>query len=211
MGGFWGRRGSGKSTQGKQQLRAVSHGVVFDPMAEYAKIRGFKACHSLDQVKAAMKAGWVKGFKIAFVPRAGFEAEDLHALSNLLMQVQEASGYGVSHGRHLLLLVEEMQVSFPVHSLPRELNGFMALCSRGRHYGINVIGISQRVAEVNNRFRGNCAFQRFYAQANPTDIRTIAQSIGKERAASLMSIPNHHYFEVTASGQVTKGKNNVKF
>ena len=67
----------------------------------------------------------------------------------------------------MTLVVEEMNLSFPVAGGVHKCTGFAEICSRGRHYGIDVIGASQRIAEVDTRFRGNCTESVVLRQEDP--------------------------------------------
>ncbi|MGH1445568.1 MAG: hypothetical protein ACRBBO_05940 [Cognatishimia sp.] len=169
--GIWGRSGAGKSTFAKKRLKGQKRIVVFDPLDEYGP-RGDKICtitvHSLPEVLEAMKADW-RGFKIAFVPRSGQEPRYLSALCRLLLKAQQPFK-DTGKGAGITLVVEEMNLSFPVHGGEAKSPGFAEICSRGRHYGIEVIGLSQRIAEVSLRFRGNCTESIVLAQASPRDV-----------------------------------------
>jgi hypothetical protein len=201
--GVYGRSGSGKSYHVKRSLLAGrGRVVVFDPMDEYAAER-FRRADTLAAVLAELRRGWGTGFRIAYVPPAGREPEYLHRLSVLLAQAQAPYLAG-RDGRKLTLVVEELNLSFPVGGLPRELSGFGELCSRGRHYGIELVGVSQRVAEVGTRFRGNTDRAYIFGQADHTSRRTILQMIGPgwgDRLASL-GLGEHLVFE---GGAVREG------
>ena len=177
--GVWGASGSGKSTYVKKAIKNQKRMVVFDPLDEYSALCSVKA-HTLEEVRQAMRANW-SGFTIAFIPRAGQEPRDLSRLCKLMMAAQQpfkVSGKGAG----MVLVVEEMNLSFPVHGGADKSPGFAEVCSRGRHYGITVYGLSQRIAEVSTRFRGNCTETVVLRQQGPRDLAAATDAIGGNKA-----------------------------
>lgn len=202
--GVYGASGSGKSTRVKDLMKGASRVVVFDPMDEYGAHR-FARCTSLTRVLALMRKGWGGGFRIAFVPPSNREAEALHKLAILLMQVQ-GPYRDEKDGRKIVLVVEELNLSFPVAALPRDLYGMGELCSRGRHYGIEVIGVTQRLAEVSTRFRGNTSEAYFFRQSDHVDVMAVGKMLGPAWAKKVQDLQDHHYLR-RQGGQITEGKN----
>lgn len=207
--GVWGASGSGKSSKVKQLLRNRSRLIVFDPLAEYAaELPGLrnvehKQASDLDKVRLAMKANWA-GFKVAYVPPAGKEAAALSALSKLLMAAQQPFKDGKRGAKMLTLVVEEMNLSFPVSGGAQKCPGFADICSRGRHYGIEVIGVSQRIAEVSTRFRANNDETIILRQKGPNDIKAAAAELGTTEA-HVRTLKNLDYLH-EKGGEITPGK-----
>lgn len=204
--GVWGRSGSGKSAYVKHRIRGRRRVVVFDPLDEYDDIMAVRVHHKkrddLDRVRQAMAADW-RGFRIAYVPPSGRESAALSALSRLLMRAQ--AGLKASKGgAPLTLVVEEMNMSFPVAGGAEKSPGFAEICSRGRHYGIEVIGLSQRIAEVSTRFRGNCTETVVLAQREPRDVTAAVGSTGAKRA-DIERLKNLEYI-YEAGGALEHGK-----
>lgn len=180
--GVWGASGSGKSSYVKKIIKGQGRLVVFDPLDEYAGRGGLcnvKAT-TLEDVRAAMRQNW-RGFRIAYVPPAGKEPRALSALCKLLMAAQQPFKAGDSKAG-VTLVVEEMNLSFPVAGGAEKAPGFAEVCSRGRHYGITVYGLSQRIAEVSTRFRGNCTETVVLRQQGPRDVAAAADAIGTGKA-----------------------------
>jgi len=200
--GVWGRSGSGKSSYIKQRIAKARRVVIFDPLDEY-EAEGFKAVRgNLDAVRVAMRDNW-RGFRIAYVPPTGREPRALSALGNLLIAAQEPARKK-GGGPGITLVVEEMNLSFPVHGGATKAPGFAHICSRGRHYGIEVIGASQRIAEVSTRFRGNCTETVVLAQKGPRDLEAAAAELGCDKAR-VSALANLDYLQEKA-GQITAGQ-----
>ncbi|MGF1609731.1 MAG: helicase HerA domain-containing protein [Kiloniellales bacterium] len=206
--GVWGRSGSGKSTYVKALIAARRRVVVFDPLSEYGRLRGFVTVRTVDAVRRELAKRWAGGFKIAYVPPSMSEAAALDRLALLVLAAQAPYRDGRDR-RQLTLVVEEMNLSFPVGGLPAELRGFGEICSRGRHYGIEVIGVSQRIAEVATRFRGNCTATVVFAQQGPRDLRAAADALGFADPTEIRALGDHAYLRAEA-GQLSRGKNRLR-
>ncbi len=200
--GVWGRSGSGKSSYVKQALKGRKRVVVFDPLEEYGA-QGCKTVRTVDAVRKAMRDNW-KGFRVAFVPTAGKESAQLSALCRLLIAAQEPFKASRGKGEILTLVVEEMNTCFPVAGGAAKAPGFADVCSRGRHFGIEVYGLSQRIAEVDTRFRGNCTETVALKQKGPRDIKAAADELGCGTGRITALEPLHYLHE--KDGQITPGK-----
>lgn len=209
--GVWGRSGSGKSSYVKQLIKGRKRLIIFDPLDEYGpelRIRSIahRKASDLDEVRKGMASDW-RSFRIAYVPPSGKEPGALSALCKLLMAAQQPFKDGKG-GQQLTLVVEEMNLSFPNAGGMEKCPGFSEICSRGRHYGIEVIGVSQRIAEVNTRFRGNTTETVVLKQKGPRDIDAAAAELGvpKTKVTPLKPLEYLHEKngEITA-GQITFG------
>lgn len=202
--GVWGASGSGKSSYVKKAINGRKRVVVFDPLAEYDGICK-RVCHTVDQVRLAMRDDW-RDFTIAYVPPPGQEPRALSALCKLLMAAQQPYKT-TGKGQGITLVVEEMNLSFPVHGGAQKSPGFAEVCSRGRHYGIEVYGLSQRIAEVSTRFRGNCTETVILRQQGPRDLAAAVDAIGGDKV-ELARLQNLQYVH-EKNGQRTAGR--IKF
>jgi len=195
--GVWGASGSGKSSWVKQQIASRSRLVVFDPLGEYDA----RQLATVDQVRAEMRRNF-RRFRLSLVARTGGEAKALHVLCRLLMAAQEPYRK-TGKGDGLCLVVEEMNLSFPVAGGVQKCQGFAEICSRGRHYGIEVFGVSQRIAEVDTRFRGNCTETVVFRQKGARDRQAAAAELG----VSVNELPSENLsYAHEKAGLITKGK-----
>lgn len=206
--GVWGRSGSGKSSYIKKLIKGRKRLIVFDPLAEYGPELKMKTVEhttrtALDNVRGEMAGNW-QGFRLAYVPPAGNEVAALSALCRLLMAAQKPFKDGAKGAAMMTLVVEEMNMSFPVAGGEQKCPGFAEMCSRGRHYGIEVIGASQRIAEVSTRWRGNNSETIVLAQKGKRDIDAATAEIGVDRKA-VMALQNLEYLH-EKGGTVTPGK-----
>jgi hypothetical protein len=202
--GVWGRSGSGKSAYTKRRIKSERRVIVFDPLGEYGA-EGFKVIEhragGLDAVRLAMRDNW-QSFRLAYVPPAGREPVALSALCKMLLKAQTAFFDGRSKAQ-ICLVVEEMNLSFSLSGGVARAPGFAEICSRGRHYGIEVIGVSQRIAEVATRFRGNCTETIVFRQKGPRDVAAAAAELGTKEAR-ITALRNLQYL-AEKDGEITAG------
>ncbi|MEQ8829732.1 MAG: DUF87 domain-containing protein [Alphaproteobacteria bacterium] len=183
---IYGRSGSGKSYLAKRLVRDIRRVVAFDPEGEYGELPGFHTVKSLGALLEALKDCWNGSFKLAYVPTALREEKELHEIACLLEWMQEPFLAGKSDLK-VTLLVDELNLSFPISPRP-EHSGFARLCSRGRKRGINLIGVTQRPAEVATRFRGNLDRVRVFALAAPQDFTAIKDAMGADGEARVRAL-----------------------
>jgi hypothetical protein len=200
---IWGRRGSGKTTLTKKLLGGHRRVIVFDPMAEYAGA-GFRRCDSLEAVLRALKAGWGRGFRIAYVPSGDFPRM-LHGLATLIWHAQSPYQTGADR-RELLFVVEEMNLGYPATKLRADYSGMTKITLQGRHRGISIIGISQRPAGVSADFRGMVAETYVLPLSTALDLRAVTDVYGREHDRALRALRPHAWLRFL-DGQVITGKN----
>jgi len=206
--GVYGASGSGKSTLARHLIRNEKRLIVFDPAIDWSKElgkkRGWTVCYSISEVRAVLKKKWKTSFKIIFVPEGGNEIVDLDNLSGLILQAQVRYFEGVKNHPQITFIVDEMNTCFPVSGLKADFKQFGNICSRGRHYGINTYGLTQRIAEVNNRWRGNCSTLYILRLASARDRDTVYGEIGREHQKEVRALKNFMYFKFD-QGEVTQG------
>ena len=192
---IYGQSGSGKSHYAKKLIQGIDRIVCFDPEEEYGSLPGFISVTSLDELLEILKDCHDSSFKVAFVPQAMREEAQLHEISVLIEKMQEPYKAGKSE-RKVTLLVDEMNLSFPLNTKD-EHSGFARLVSRGRKRGINIIGITQRPAEVATRFRGNIDRLACFSLSLPNDMDVIGKTVGPEAQSAVKELPEygHIFFE----------------
>ncbi|MDO8840427.1 MAG: hypothetical protein Q7V31_16055 [Parvibaculum sp.] len=196
---IFGRRGSGKSTLTKGLLKGRPKVVVFDPRAEYVG-SGWTVTHSRTELLKAMRRGWSRGFRIAYVPPSGDEIEALHKLTLICWAAQSPYEDG-RDTRKLTLVVEEADLSYPSRQLPVHLSGMTRVVNQGRHVGIECIAVSQRPAQISATYRANVATSYLFALAADVDRQEMLRLIGRDYADRLRTLPAHRAL-VHENGQV---------
>ena len=208
--GVWGGRGSGKSTRIKELTAGNNRLIVLDPIGDYAQEGGFTAYKTLKGLYQGIKRNWNKGFRaVLIVPRGENPREVLEQLSDGLFSIQKPY-YEGRDSRKITLVVEEMALSYPEKTLGSKERNFMELINLGRHSGIEIIGASQRIAEVKKNFVGNAAEHYFFRMGAAVDYQAAVQLTGREHLDTLKALQTHEYLHFE-QGKVSKGKNQCNF
>lgn len=202
----YGRRGSGKSTRVKALLRDYNRVVVLDVQGEYARLPGYIACRSLAEVKKAMLKRWAGTFKIAYVPQDA-RPKTLHDLCMLLFAAQKP--YSEERdSRKILLVIEEANLTYPNIVLPDGQRGADRAVLQGRHYGIEILAVTQRPAVISTTLRSMCSEIYCLALTIPHDYKAVFEMIGKQHEAALRALQPHEFLHWDGE-KVIKGKNKL--
>lgn len=192
--GILGASGSGKSTVMNELIRPARHLVLFDYLptrAETAGRDGIVKVRDLDDLKARMRANYASGFRLWYRPNVENQIEELHRVSLEIWNLQERLYEAQKPLAAITLAVDEMSGAYPVTALPMNLRGFYRLCTGGRHYRINLVGATQRPAQVNTEFRGNLDQRYFLRLTEPADLDAVEKTAGKEIRNKVASLPNY--------------------
>lgn len=208
--GVWGGTGSGKSTRVKELTAKNNRLIVIDPIGDYEREGGFTGYKTLRGLYTAMKKNWNKGFRLVLtVPRGTDPKAQLEQLANDLFLIQKPY-YEGKDNRIITLVIEEMSICYPEKTLGASERSVLELINLGRHYGIEIIGVSQRIAEVKKNFVGNASEHYFFRMGAAVDNNAALRLIGNDHKAAIQSLQNHHYIHF-CQGQVSKGKNKCDF
>lgn len=205
--GIWGGSGSGKSTRMKEIMRTLNRNIVLDPTGDWQYERGFRNYTTLKGLYAGIKANWNNGFRFVLtVDEDKYHLPDLlQRLSRDLFIIQRPYFEG-RDDKQIVLAIDEMADFFPNTTLKPEEMAFSKLCRKGRHYGVNIIGASQRLAEVHPSFRGNAQENYFFRQDQAVDIQRALATLGSQYKADILALQPHEYL-LKINGTVTHGFN----
>ncbi|MGA7676471.1 MAG: hypothetical protein WCA78_15675 [Rhizomicrobium sp.] len=200
-----GSRGSGKSTKARELTARAFRRVVLDPSKDW-QAHGVRAVRSLPDLSKLIAARWRDGFDCVYTPPAGHEAIALHHLSNLVLAYQEKF-YRLHHEEdEVTIVVDEMAEAYGNDDARRQyLSGFRRVILQGRHFGVSVVGISQRPADVAARYRDNCPRWYAFQLHDHTSRETVLQHIGPEYGAQYRALARFEFL-VAEEGRVSKGK-----
>ena len=201
--GIWGSSGTGKTTYLVERLKGVKRVIVVDVKGSMVR-HGYKRCDTVEQVRQAMIADW-RGFRLAFVPKQSQIVRELNQLSSIVY----AAGDGYLKKQHSMILtlaVDEMADAFPAKGgfLKYKAN-FGILTSMGRESGIEIIGCSQRIAEVDSRFRGNCQEAIVFGSTEVNDCKRSADTVGV-KWQDIHALPNFEYIHRMRDRTTVRGK-----
>lgn len=195
--GIFGASGCGKTTKARELIRGLNRVVYFEPLVDdirrLEREDGYVVVSGLANLFKELTRRWTKGFKIAYFPGVSHEEIELSVISNQLMRMQ--AEYGLTHSAQITLVVDELDLSFPSGISQRNPgNGFKNLCCRGRHTGINIVGISQRMHLIDNVFRANCSAFYLFRHSEPADIDVGVKILGREYRLDFKDLSDFQYF-----------------
>ena len=203
--GIFGASGSGKTTKARELTKDLKRIIFFDPLGDFAGTRGAVVVSgNIAALKAEVIRRYTTGFKIVFVPVFGSVEKQLDEVCYFLVQMQAGYFAGL-HNAQITLVVDELDEGFPSGVMQRNpKNGFGYLCKRGRHYGLNLVGVSQRTAQVDVCFRGNLSALYLFRHADPIDTQKAVDMIGRQYKERFINLENYHYFFKSGNNVVYK-------
>lgn len=172
---IFGKSGSGKSYIAEKMVEKAGRVFVFDPKGSWMKYQGFEIIEDFSKVLQFLKDMGDAAFRAVYLPESGLEMKRLSTLSYLLMDAQNDYFHEKSNEK-LTFVVDELADSFPL-SVGMDRRGFASACQKGREFGLNVIGITQRPATVSTIFRGNLDEIISFDFSFPADRKAIAEAM----------------------------------
>ena len=205
-----GASGTGKSSKIKGELlKGYSRLIIWSPLEQtdnYASFCGGVVVTKITDLIAQIKAGTKA---IVYLPK-GSDKEIKTQFDRFCRCVWEVEGAHV--------LVEELsRVTMASWAPPAWKN----LSTAGRHRGLTLIGTSQRPANIDKDFLGNCTEIICYRVNYDTDAKVMADALGlqtdygkgKTKAVAvkpqkqLRDLPNFHFFHKNPDLSVRRGVN----
>lgn len=173
--GIFGGTSSGKSYKCKQIIKSDKRIIIWDSMDEYSQDA---RCKRMDgDMHGVIHVLKNKTFRIAYVP----DYEGMANQFDIFCRIVRAVG-------NCRVVVEELnEVTKPAHSPP----AWKWLCSRGRHRGVKIIGLSQRPASVDKDFIGNTTELWAGILTYNLDWRSLKSKFGNKDAAKIATLPVH--------------------
>ena len=174
--GIFGASGSGKTSALREIITEakIDRVIFIDPTGEARrkKWRGFRSAMTLAEVAKIIRKS-PHTYKISFEPTPGSEQEDVQKVCAFVIAAQR--GYE-RDGKPIMVAMDEMNLYFGLHDA-KKVPGLADLCSRGRHYGVELVGCSQGISEVSTRFRRNLSAAYVLRQMGKADTTAAAELV----------------------------------
>lgn len=176
-----GASGSGKSAyiKGEIRRRKAKRLMIYDPEGEYTAF-GRVVTSLADVHSVLMQADGGKPFKLVFKSHA----DPARAVKQFDMLCRLAFEAG-----DLLFVAEELA---DVTTPSRAPVGWSMMTRRGRKRGCEIIGASQRPANIDKNFLGNCTAVRSGRLLYEEDAKAVAKVLGIAHA-DLLALESLHY------------------
>lgn len=173
-----GQRGSGKSYWTKSLAASLPRCVIMDTLGEYKADQYFYDIESFVEFLIKDKDN-PKLFTVSYNPVD--VSEDFETFCRAIL----------ARGDIYLIMEELDTVSTPYYT-PYE---FAKLIKYGRHFEIQIVGVSRRPAEVSRLFTSQASRFVLFPQVEPNDIKYWRSIIGGA-ANTLPDMAQYHYIDV---------------
>ena len=172
-----GQRGSGKSFWVKNYLQGLTRYVLFDTLGEYQGPRYMEIEAFLG---ACQKAG--DGYFTAIYDP--YSNESFPMFCRIALATPQ-----------IYVIIEEIDLFSTPWNTPVELQ---KLIKYGRHYGVNIVGVSRRPSETSRLFTSQATRFIVFLQREPRDIAYFRSIIGSW-ADQIPTLEPHAYLDVDFS------------
>jgi hypothetical protein len=126
----------------------------------------------------------------------------LDRLATLVLRIQKPFFDGRKGAKRLTFVIEEVGTSFTQHT-SRKFGSLYDVFERGRHYGLDVIAVTQVLGGMNATVRQNTPRKVILAQDDGNERMRAAQLLGLRTAQ--VPVANYQGFEAY-QGEVTRLK-----
>lgn len=209
--GIFGQSGSGKSVLARSIIDQAERVFVFDPKGDWEFEKGFEVLKHFSQIKPFLKDMGETPFRVVYSPEALQAPKRLSTLSLMLLDHQRKYLKGQSSAK-LTLVADELSDGFPL-GLPAGVTGFAEACQKGRAFGLNIVGIAQRPAQVHPSFRGNLNKIIAFNFSFTNDRKAIAEAMEDEQVKDeLTTLHEYEYlfYQRTPTGGKWEKKPPIK-
>ncbi|GAC1677123.1 MAG: hypothetical protein NVS9B2_27980 [Steroidobacteraceae bacterium] len=153
-----GAMGSGKSQGVKNAIKRERDVFVFDVKNEYGTLPGFKVAHSRAELVEAAK----RGGRWAFPSKP----EDFDFWCRVVW----------ARGSCMVIAEELASVTQP----GKACGAWHLICTQGRGFGLRIVGITQRPAEIDKTIIGNASLFRCHRLSRANDRKYMAAELDCE-------------------------------
>lgn len=181
---IYGASGTGKTTLLNELVKSDPRFIGFDPVRSMAG-RAFEDRRSFLRAIMAAKGG---PFRLVYrAPRGSDRETELRWLANFVLNFQTDFYNGKSR-KGLTFAVDELALCYPNKNQPSGDHPFTELCNTGRHYGVRLIGSTQRPAEIGPTFRANASATYVFRLESDVDVDRVRRIVGLRDGEALKTL-----------------------
>lgn len=125
---------------------------------------------------------------------AGFETND-----DAVFTTEIIRRFNLDKNKRRFLIIDEAHEFFS-----RKQCQYLWIGSRGRHYGLNIIGITQRGASIHPTFRSQCSVLYLF-QCSLTDAKFLSDEYGNPALLDAPRLERGKFYKIDHNG-LTTGK-----
>jgi hypothetical protein len=181
----FGKTGSGKTEKVKKLVADRDRVLFYDTLGHDYK--DGVVLYRLDDLKEFWRKVHRQRFRIIF--RSIDHDEDFPRVCRL-----------VAACKNMSFVVEEMDLFFSGGKCCRELNN---LIFRGRHYGIELIAVTQRPYGIGRGFTSQTNEFYIFRSDEPCDLKYFRERCGEQVAGEIQKLDRYYYVECKDYGERT--------
>jgi len=170
----FGKRGSGKSVLARSLIHNQNRYVIYDTLGEYTA--GVTIC-DLDTLKRFWLKVYQRNFRIVYQPLDP-DAE-FDAVCELVWECQD-----------MTFLVEEIDQYCQLHRMSPEMKNIV---QRGRHRHIELIGVTQRPANIDRLLTSQTKEMYILSMTEPRDIAYFKDAINGNIEEKIEALEQYQY------------------
>lgn len=172
-----GQSGTGKTTLAKQLINKLRRAIILDSDFEEFDAEHF---HDVNELyKYLEDYGAADDFRVSYTP-----LDEEHQLMYDWARI-------VGGHKEITLVLEECD-RFPVKE---SIRGFKSLMRRGRHWGLNIIGITTDVVGMNISFRRQATEMYIFRVTEPADLEWLRETMSQEIIDQIRVLPDYEYIK----------------
>lgn len=170
----FGKRGSGKSVLAKSLIRYQNRYLIYDTLGEYTD---GVTISDLDTLRRFWLKVYQRNFRIVYQPLDP-DAE-FDAVCELVWECQD-----------MTFLVEEIDQYCQLHRMSPEMKNIV---QRGRHRHIELIGVTQRPANIDRLLTSQTKEMYILSMTEPRDIAYFKDAIGGNIEEKIVALDQYQY------------------
>jgi len=199
----FGMSGSGKSHKARAMLKDHRRVLVIDPSRDWER-QGFGEPLRGDgnTISAALAKGIArKAFCFTYCPPHGRDVQAMAEIARALMHYQlpymESTG---KRGADCVMVMDEAAALYPNAAAMRPGNPVSALILQGRHYGIGLLAISQRPADVALQLRSQAQVTHAFKLVDESSVKAVRALHMAAAGLDLPGLPPRRYYSISGDG-----------
>ncbi len=195
---IYGTTGYGKSTLADYLVKGRAKIIRLDPQAKPGTAIPTTP-EGINKARDIALAKFNTGFDILLTPAGDGGVVGLNRLVPLLQRIQ--AGYLHERDpRPLVLLLDEASKIIPSERQKTDLRGAQEVHERGRHWGIELIAVTQRPARLDADIKANMEAVYTFRMGVDDDRAVVTKLIGRQHASLLANLPKFNFIKWTVDG-----------
>ena len=173
----------------KKEISSLPRFILWDTLGEYTGFPSVSDDYGLFQEVTP----WLDG--------GGFHRVVYNCLADDELKALEFACRVASALKNVCLIIEEVDTYATPNVIPNELKRLLKV---GRHYGVSMIFVSRRPAEINRLITAQTRRFVLFRTTEPNDTRYLSSVIGADLSEEVRALPDLHFID-WQHGKIERG------